>query len=413
MAITMYSKKVDYLYGDYDALLTDIRTAFAHIENLNLPENASAAPFESVTMPLRTSELDAVDLDDSINFERTSDNHLKTPADITLEDQVPVSQDPYLDFFINEDIDMDRDTSPQELIPDSSNSQVEEDVPETCIPQEIPEIEVVRDADPNLSLAEKSSEHLSISREQSESVQHNPDPPTAFAPVESFGNGRVSDIAFGNESFQIAIYPTPQDEKEKPKTRKRKQFFDMHIVLDNDICKGNIKDTSMLVCQRRKLPCSSLDVWRLGNRLRKDQLFYQSSITGLSKCLLNLFERDYVSSRSQIIGPGDVQENAGANARTSVPDFDMEIDNEQPNVDKEVLPDVGTEVEHIPPVVEAETEHLRPDDNPEIEYGRFEDGSADRDFTTEFMATPTPFKTSRFEHQTGSSFETEVPIYPH
>ncbi|RZC69939.1 hypothetical protein C5167_033084 [Papaver somniferum] len=234
---------------------------------------------------------------------------------------------------------MDRDTSPQELIPDSSNSQVEEDVPETCIPQEIPEIEVVRDADPNLSLAEKSSEHLSISREQSESVQHNPDPPTAFAPVESFGNGRVSDIAFGNESFQIAIYPTPQDEKEKPKTRKRKQFFDMHIVLDNE---------------------------------------------------------------SQIIGPGDVQENAGANARTSVPDFDMEIDNEQPNVDKEVLPDVGTEVEHIPPVVEAETEHLRPDDNPEIEYGRFEDGSADRDFTTEFMATPTPFKTSRFEHQTGN-----------
>ncbi|KAI3984319.1 hypothetical protein MKX01_011273 [Papaver californicum] len=457
--VRIYSKKVDYLYGDYDALLTDIRTAFAHIENLNLPENASAAPFESITMPLRSFELDAVDLDfnNSINFESTLDNHLKTPADITLEDQVPVAQDPYLDFFINEDINMDRDTSPQEMIPDSSNSQMEEDVPlapgstaagdvsnlspnkqteelnksvsEAHIPQEIPEIEVVRDADPNLSLpvlpdilegvAEKSleqtvnekdtspnSEHLLVSGEQSEPIQQNPDSPTAFASVESFGNV-VSDIAFGNESFKMAIQPTPPNEKEKVKSRKRKQFFDKHLVLSNKIVSGNLKDASILVCQRRKLPCTSLDVWRFENRRRKDQIFYQSSVTGLSKSLQNLFERDYVSSRSLNIGSGDIQENPGAH--TSVPNVDMEVDNQHPNVDKEVLPDVDAEVERIPPVVETETEHLRPDDNPEIEYGRFEDGSADRDFMTEFMATPTPSKTSILEPQTGYLFETEVP----
>ncbi|KAI3910589.1 hypothetical protein MKW98_027871 [Papaver atlanticum] len=456
--VRIYSKKLDYLKGDYDALAANLKTAFDHIENLNLPENASAAPFESVTMPLRTFELDAVDLDldSSINFESTPDNHLKTLEDITLEDQVPVTQDPYLDFFINEDINMDRDTSPQEMIPDSSSSQMEEDiplapgsgaadgvsilspnkqaeelnksVPESHIPQEIPEIEVVRDADPNLNLpelpdilegvAEKSleqtenekdsspnSEHL-LAGEQSEHIQHNPDPPTAFGSVESLGNV-VSDISFRNESFEMAIQPTPPNEKEKVKSRKRKQFFDKNPVLSNKIMTGLVKDASMLVHKRRKLPCSSLDVWRFENRRRKDQIFYQSSVTGMSKSLQHLFERDYVSSRSQNIGPGDTQENAGAH--TFVPDVDMEVDNQQPNVDTEVLPDVDTEVERIPPVVETETEHLQPDDNPEIEYGRFEDGSADRDFMTEFMATPTPSKTSMLEPQTGSLFETEVP----
>ncbi|RZC83138.1 hypothetical protein C5167_045923 [Papaver somniferum] len=458
--VRIYSRKVAYLMGDCDALATYVRTAFDHTKKLDLPENASAAPFESVTMPLQTFELDAVDLDldSSINFESTPDNHLKTLEDITLEDQVPVTQDPYLDFFINEDINMDRDTSPQEMIPDSSSSQMEEDiplapgsgaagdvsisspnkqaeqlnksVPEAHIPQEIPEIEVVRDADPNLNLselpdilegvAEKSleqtenekdtspnSEHL-LAGEQSEPIQHNHDPPTAFGSVESLGNV-VSDISFRNESFEMAIQPTPPNEKEKVKSRKRKQFFDKNPVLSNKIMTGLVKDASMLVHKRRKLPCSSLDVWRFENRRRKDQIFYQSSVTGMSKSLQNLFERDYVSSRSQNIGPGDTQENAGAH--TFVPDVDMEVDNQQPNVGTEVLPDVDTEVERIPPVVETETEHLQPDDNPEIEYGRFEDGSgsADRDFMTEFMATPTPSKTSMLEPQTGSLFETEVP----
>lgn len=62
--VRIYSKKVDYLHHDCNVFLSHIRTAIATIQ-VNLPEDASHAPFHSVTLPA-TFELDALNLDDAI-----------------------------------------------------------------------------------------------------------------------------------------------------------------------------------------------------------------------------------------------------------------------------------------------------------------------------------------------------------
>lgn len=59
--VRIYSKKVDYLYHDCNVILIGLRKAFASTE-VNLPENATTAKFESVTLP-QTFDLDALDVD--------------------------------------------------------------------------------------------------------------------------------------------------------------------------------------------------------------------------------------------------------------------------------------------------------------------------------------------------------------
>lgn len=41
-----------------------------------------------------------------------------------------------------------------------------------------------------------------------------------------------------------------------------------------------IQDTSDLLRKRRNIPCSALGVWKLNNSLRKEQIFFQPSLSG-------------------------------------------------------------------------------------------------------------------------------------
>lgn len=66
--VRIYSKKVDYLYQDYNFFLITIRKAFNSVE-VNLPEDATHAPFHSVTLP-NTFELDALDLESDEDFSK-------------------------------------------------------------------------------------------------------------------------------------------------------------------------------------------------------------------------------------------------------------------------------------------------------------------------------------------------------
>lgn len=60
--VRIYSKKVDYLYQDCNVILIGLEKAFSTAE-VNLPADATHAPFHSVTLP-GTFDLDALDLDD-------------------------------------------------------------------------------------------------------------------------------------------------------------------------------------------------------------------------------------------------------------------------------------------------------------------------------------------------------------
>ncbi|OVA06656.1 Rad21/Rec8-like protein [Macleaya cordata] len=480
--VRIYSKKVEYLYYDCNEVLTHIRTAFASIQDVNLPEDAASAPFHSVTLP-ETFELDALNIDDELYFERTSDNHLKTYEEITMTDQIPGSQDPYVAFFINEVkhfsfcVPLARENSGvgvSDVSPSNQAGELNQTVPEDRLPQEIPETEAIRDADHNLESGnlqelldlgkdsvetevirdavhnleannlqelldhgkdsneqerpleqtenENEKEKLSpimedalVSGGQSASFQLLSDPPTTIVSGGSFGNFD-SHISLGHESLEMAIQPTPQVEKEKPKSRKRKQFFDMSVVLSNRVIKEGLKNASKLVCKRRKLPCSALDVWKFNNRKRMDQIFCESSISGLSINLQNIIKKEYVSSK--VHQEHTLQELKNASSHPPVPDVDVETEHLQPDVVMEtqhLRPDVDLETEHLQPDVDMETEHLRSDVDTEIEHLRFNEVPAEGDFLTEFMASPsrrdefTPFpaRNSGSEPQTGNTFETE------
>jgi len=60
--VRIYSKKVDYLYNDWNLLNTWVAKAFVSTQ-VNLPEDARQAPPESVTLP-QALNLDEFDLED-------------------------------------------------------------------------------------------------------------------------------------------------------------------------------------------------------------------------------------------------------------------------------------------------------------------------------------------------------------
>lgn len=65
--VRIYSKKVDILYDDCNAVLSRLRKAFASVD-LNLPEDARQAPVQAITLP-DTFDLDAMELDDDLNLD--------------------------------------------------------------------------------------------------------------------------------------------------------------------------------------------------------------------------------------------------------------------------------------------------------------------------------------------------------
>lgn len=63
--VRIYSKQVDYLHHDCNVLFVSLRNAFRHV-NVNLPENATQAQFNAITLP-ETYALDALDIDDDLS----------------------------------------------------------------------------------------------------------------------------------------------------------------------------------------------------------------------------------------------------------------------------------------------------------------------------------------------------------
>lgn len=60
--VRIYSKKVEYLQHDYNVLRIDISKVYANAD-INLPEDANQAKFDSITLPDRF-DLDLMDVDD-------------------------------------------------------------------------------------------------------------------------------------------------------------------------------------------------------------------------------------------------------------------------------------------------------------------------------------------------------------
>ncbi|XP_028051747.1 sister chromatid cohesion 1 protein 3 isoform X1 [Camellia sinensis] len=348
--VRIYSKKVDYLYQDYNFFLITIRKAFAPVE-VNLPEDATHAPFDSVTLP-NTFKLDALNLDDDFSYDGAQDNHLRSEEEITLTcDQIPIGRDPYIAITFDEGILRDsiglKDASvsgaspmkedPRPSLPVDPTVGFQDPGPEETemlnedsFPQNVPEIEVMRDAahdfhadnispwpdqgndvlEPDRLLEQQiinekeilppAAEEILVSGGQSlPSQQHG-------EPVSSASSDKAPDVfdshvSFGHASPELAMRSTPPVGQPKARPRKRKQLYDESTVLTNKFMKAALDNCSDLLRKRKCCPSSALDVWKSNNRLRKEKIFLEPLMTGLCADLCNVYTRDFITVKPHLV----------------------------------------------------------------------------------------------------------------
>lgn len=380
--VRIYSKKVDYLHHDCNVLWVSLRNAFRPV-NVNLPENATHAQMNAVTLP-ETYQLDAVDIDVdlSLDDDGNQDNHLKSREEITLKDQYPAETELYVRITLDDDITPDLshseasppretdpmqiDVPPQVLSPGSfadrdpsPNKRSEESHERFGEGSSLPDIpidfEVMRDCrendnqilHPDETLApERNTSPYRTSEKEPDTplVEHQhilaPEVPLPQSPLHSGpsscptnGAPLVSGSFVNVTPEDLSLRPSPTPKKPLRQQRKRKQFFDESLVLTNEFLKNALNDSSNLVKKRKKLPCSALDMWRFMNRKKKENIFLEPLISGTCADLQNLSSKDLVSLNPEPRTPespaavpigGVVTEQVQSPDHDPIPNFSME-----------------------------------------------------------------------------------------
>ncbi|RRT49207.1 hypothetical protein B296_00051230 [Ensete ventricosum] len=379
--VRIYSWKVNYLFRDCNRMLTDIRIAVNSIQ-VNLLVDADRAPFESVTLP-ETFDLDALELDDSVYQIDGPDNHQKDYEQITLTDQ-------YVAFFINEgngtdsstqqgtinvgagpmeedvlppfDVGLDVISTPvinsASFMDPSSDNQANSSFQrfDGSNTQEFPDIEVMREAvhnsgpeslldldDTSNDLGRLSEDYASLTRRKdslspiledvlASGQESLPSPThTKALTVASADNSNF----FNNQPLpDLELQPSPPVREQKPKRRKRKQLYDEKIVLSNAEIKKQLEDTTKLVCKRRKLPCSHLDIWTFHRKCLSDQILYEPLLSGMCYNLQESFKRCFPLSNND---SGNMEASPGpGNASSDFALNDLDMEPEQPRFDMHI-----------------------------------------------------------------------------
>ncbi|GMH04449.1 hypothetical protein Nepgr_006288 [Nepenthes gracilis] len=413
--VRIYSRKVEYLYNDCNVILVRLKNAFVS-SDVNLPENATQAQFHAVTLP-ETFELDALVLDDYSSIDGPQDTHHISQQEITIIDQIPTEIEPYIAISFDDDIM--QDVSHPEAFPHVGNKVMQEDnlprgkdsIQQVNLPpfpdvdgieHDGSEIEVQRDADQNYyspklpswvdhanpaAESDRYSEQVLAEKEAHtpllEDVQHPEPASSAAKDVPEIYNSRIS---LGNDTPELApqsipplllnvtpgfevlqtpsVQPAAPDVVPRARRRKRKQFFDESTVLTNQFMKKALEDCSDLVNKRRKLPCSALDLWRFNNIRRKEKMLQEPLISGLCTDLLNVLERDFISSKPHLLSSEDAQQEHTA-VQSCVPPRDHDIEYEQllddgvgPNLLADLMPHA-----HTPPQSHGNEQTSFPADN--------------------------------------------------
>ncbi|CAL5331359.1 unnamed protein product [Camellia sinensis] len=298
--VRIYSKKVNYLYQDYNFFLITRRKAFASVE-VNLPEDANHAPFDSITL--------------------AQDNHLRSEEEITL------TCDLYIAITFDQDILRDsiglKDASvsgvspmnedPRPALPVDPTVGFQDPGPEETemlnddnFPQNIPEIENdVLEPDKVLEqqiINEKeilppTAEEILVSGGQSlPSQQHR-------VQILRQGMHHLNWVYFlsfvaGHASPELVMCSTPLASQPKVRPRKRKQLYDESTVR---FMKATLDNCSDLLRKRKCCPSSALDVWKSNNRLRKEKIFLEPLMTGLCEDLCNVYTRDFIATKPHLV----------------------------------------------------------------------------------------------------------------
>ncbi|CDP07718.1 unnamed protein product [Coffea canephora] len=380
--VRIYSKQVDYFYQDCNVALVEILKAFSSVNtNINLPEGATQAPYHSITLP-ETLALDKIDLEGYSDLERSEDDHRGRREEITLEDQEPTGRDPHEPTRFTEDMgrgspDLEETTvSGLKPMEEDSRPSVPEDITvvigdpspgnhgglnekpgKDSTTQELPDIEIMRDAvhdfrmedapvwpdqgyDVELDrvLEEQIMKRTEASSPVVEEILVSGGPsmplpqaeePQSVASEQAHENFNL-DIPFGHASPGLAIRSTPPVEQPRAKQRKKRSrdFYDEQTVLTNKSMKKALEDSSDLLRRRRDCPSSNLDMWKSQKRLKKDRIFLEPLITGLSADLVSIYKKEVISSKPHLVGSEEPHlQPRDAQISTPRGDNEMEIEN--------------------------------------------------------------------------------------
>ncbi|XP_073147413.1 sister chromatid cohesion 1 protein 3 isoform X2 [Henckelia pumila] len=331
--VRIYSKQVDYLYDYCNDVRITINRVYTSV-NVNLPEDANHAPYHSITLP-QAFDLDALDVDDCYkNWDQ--DSHVKSQDDITLMDQVPTGKDPYIVISFSED-DLRGLSSTQESVPPpvqldtdagyvhrspQSPIGVDERIIGNSSPRDLPSIEIMRHtkhhdfdftnspvlpdrADPDKYLEEqilKDKQTYTPVRE--DAVFPDGHSPSSHRHEEEHSFEHLdTSINFVHRTPEIEIQETPPvaQPKVQRRKRKRKQFFDESTVFSNQHIKNALSDTTGIRRVKKSCPCSLLDIWKVNNRRKKDQVFFEPLISGSCAAIQDIYKEDFITSKPHLI----------------------------------------------------------------------------------------------------------------
>ncbi|XP_009774740.1 sister chromatid cohesion 1 protein 3 [Nicotiana sylvestris] len=458
--VRIYSKQVEYFSDDCKNLQAVLFKAFTS-SNVNLPADATHAPYHSITLP-ETFELDALVFDEDLDLNRFEDTHLKSYEEITLEDQILTREDQYVAILIDEDIAKSLSKSgamPMEIDSEPSNpegtaaqslnsspkiqSGLNRETVRNDIPQDIPEIEIMRDA-----VHDHSFDHVPLWSDQGNDVmepdkileeqimrekettspiveemgapeghsilsQQRQEPPSATSvEAHEFADPQMS---FGHQSPDLALRSTPPPEMPKARGRKRKLLkYDKELVLSNKKMRRDLEDTSDLVRQKNNAPFSRLDIWKQNNKLRNDGILFEPLITGLCDDLCNIYKEDFISAKVKTASPqDDYAEPSNNQSSPSGNDLPVEIERLRDNQDfastnllSEILPSPNKSISS--PLMSMPSTSRRDDFTPATTTFGTESSQMGRTMESEVLPTPDP---AAFTGYVGSDMETPSTWY--
>ncbi|KAM3304805.1 sister chromatid cohesion 1 protein 3-like [Capsicum chacoense] len=316
----VHKKQVEYLLQEYKSLQMGIRKAF-------FPTNSTHAPCHSIILPT-TFELDSLDIENELDLNRFEDPHVKSREEITLEEDSFT----YIGttILIKSSFLQDRENNLSESgeasgFGASSDPSNTDDHP----PQDTLEIETIRDAvhdhgsehDPlwtgqwnDVMGPDRGLEEL-IPKEKEptclvveEKVERDePRTATSAEAQELITNPQIS---FGYQSPDLVLRSTPPPELPRARRRRQKLLIDDTIALLT-VETGRLLDDASALKRRRKIaPSTSLEIWKLNKRSKKDGMLFQPLITGLCHDLCNIYKKDFISAKIKMTSSSEEEDHA-------------------------------------------------------------------------------------------------------
>ncbi|XP_015064886.1 sister chromatid cohesion 1 protein 3-like [Solanum pennellii] len=231
-------------------------------------KDAAHAPYNSITLP-KTFKLDSFDFEDDLhNLNRIEDTNLKNNEDITLQDEIPVREDPIL---IGEDVD-----EPEfmlDVVHDHHDPLWDDHV-----------MDPDDDLEELMTMTDNGTANLEV-----EEMSENEEPPSVISAdqVQEF-TINPHDISFGHQSADhLVLQSTP-----KRMRKRRKLLIDAETQLESNMQLGTLK-------RRRKnaLLFFLMNRSKLNKKSRKDGMSFEPLLNGLCDDLRNICKEDIVSTK--------------------------------------------------------------------------------------------------------------------